>query len=168
MWRALRPNKEDRIAKLEWAPNGGLGRVVMGKVCCFLFSSSCGLINHCSILCGWSTSRGQILRSSSVFFFFSRRINSFLLTPFVSQGARSFTGPDGSSYRWRPSTTNADILVNRLIPLVLFLNLLSRYSSRIRLTKLLLFSVQHGKLVTRSVTSSASFILFVLQAWAQL
>jgi hypothetical protein len=32
MWRTLRPNKEDRIAKLEWAPNGGLGRVVMGKV----------------------------------------------------------------------------------------------------------------------------------------
>lgn len=32
MWRALRPNKEDRIAKLEWAPNGGLGRVMMGKV----------------------------------------------------------------------------------------------------------------------------------------
>jgi len=33
MWRALRPNKEDRIAKLEWAPNGGLGRVLIGKVC---------------------------------------------------------------------------------------------------------------------------------------
>jgi len=32
MWRALRPNREDRIAKLEWSPNGGLGRVIMGKV----------------------------------------------------------------------------------------------------------------------------------------
>ncbi|PPQ72349.1 hypothetical protein CVT24_002065 [Panaeolus cyanescens] len=31
MWRALRPNKEDRVAKLEWAPNGGLGRVILGK-----------------------------------------------------------------------------------------------------------------------------------------
>lgn len=38
MWRALRPNKEDRIAKLEWASNGGLGRVVMGKACIFLSS----------------------------------------------------------------------------------------------------------------------------------
>lgn len=38
MWRSLRPNKEDRIAKLEWAPNGGLGRVMMGKVCGFFFS----------------------------------------------------------------------------------------------------------------------------------
>jgi hypothetical protein len=32
MWRTLRPNKEDRVAKLEWSANGGLGRVVMGKV----------------------------------------------------------------------------------------------------------------------------------------
>ncbi|KAF4619522.1 hypothetical protein D9613_005485 [Agrocybe pediades] len=31
MWRTLRPNKEDRIAKFEWAPNGGLGRVLIGK-----------------------------------------------------------------------------------------------------------------------------------------
>ena len=32
MWRTLRPNKEDRVAKLEWSANGGLGRVVIGKV----------------------------------------------------------------------------------------------------------------------------------------
>jgi len=32
LWRTLRPNKEDRVAKLEWSANGGLGRVVMGKV----------------------------------------------------------------------------------------------------------------------------------------
>jgi hypothetical protein len=32
MWRTLKPGREDRIAKLEWAPNGGLGRVIMGKV----------------------------------------------------------------------------------------------------------------------------------------
>jgi len=31
MVRVLKPNREDRIAKLEWALNGGLGRVIMGK-----------------------------------------------------------------------------------------------------------------------------------------
>jgi len=31
LWRAIRTNKEDRVAKLEWAPNGGLGRAVIGK-----------------------------------------------------------------------------------------------------------------------------------------
>jgi len=73
MWRALRPNKEDRIAKLEWAPNGGLGRVVMGKN--------------------------------------SLRMVDLARPDPVVYGARSFTGPDGSSYRWRPSTTNSDILL---------------------------------------------------------
>jgi len=29
--RAVRANKEDRVAKLEWAPNGGLGRAIIGK-----------------------------------------------------------------------------------------------------------------------------------------
>lgn len=32
MSRAIRPSKDDRIANLAWAPNGGLGRVVIGKV----------------------------------------------------------------------------------------------------------------------------------------
>lgn len=32
LWKAIRANKEDRIAKLEWASNGGLGRVIIGKV----------------------------------------------------------------------------------------------------------------------------------------
>ena len=32
LWRTIRANKEDRVAKLEWAPNGGLGRAVIGKV----------------------------------------------------------------------------------------------------------------------------------------
>lgn len=36
LWRAIRPNKEDRVARLEWAANGGLGRIVIGKVSCFL------------------------------------------------------------------------------------------------------------------------------------
>ncbi|GJE84663.1 hypothetical protein PsYK624_007390 [Phanerochaete sordida] len=31
LWKAIRTNKEDRVAKLEWAPNGGLGRAVIGK-----------------------------------------------------------------------------------------------------------------------------------------
>ena len=34
LWRAIRANKEDRVAKLEWAPNGGLGRAIIGKVGC--------------------------------------------------------------------------------------------------------------------------------------
>ena len=34
--RTIRPNKEDRVAKFEWAANGGLGRVVIGKVCLIL------------------------------------------------------------------------------------------------------------------------------------
>lgn len=32
LWRAVRANREDRVAKLEWAANGGLGRAVIGKV----------------------------------------------------------------------------------------------------------------------------------------
>jgi hypothetical protein len=32
LWRTIRSNKEDRVAKFEWAANGGLGRVVIGKV----------------------------------------------------------------------------------------------------------------------------------------
>ncbi|KAH9018262.1 hypothetical protein EDB85DRAFT_2013004 [Lactarius pseudohatsudake] len=31
LWRAIRANKEDRVAKLEWAPGGGLGRAMIGK-----------------------------------------------------------------------------------------------------------------------------------------
>ncbi|KAL0949614.1 hypothetical protein HGRIS_009660 [Hohenbuehelia grisea] len=31
LWRAIRPNKEDRVAKLEWSATGSLGRVVIGK-----------------------------------------------------------------------------------------------------------------------------------------
>ncbi|KAF9266423.1 hypothetical protein L218DRAFT_811854, partial [Marasmius fiardii PR-910] len=31
LWRTIRTTKEDRVAKLEWASNGGLGRIVMGK-----------------------------------------------------------------------------------------------------------------------------------------
>lgn len=30
--RSIRPGKEERIAKLEWAINGTLGRAVIGKV----------------------------------------------------------------------------------------------------------------------------------------
>lgn len=34
--RTIRPNKEDRVAIFEWAANGGLGRMRMGKVCLIL------------------------------------------------------------------------------------------------------------------------------------
>lgn len=32
LYRSTRANKEDRVARLEWGPNGGLGRAVIGKV----------------------------------------------------------------------------------------------------------------------------------------
>jgi hypothetical protein len=32
LWRAIRSNKEDRVAKIQWAPGGGPGTVVIGKV----------------------------------------------------------------------------------------------------------------------------------------
>lgn len=32
LYRALRKSKEERVARLEWAPNGGLGRAQIGKV----------------------------------------------------------------------------------------------------------------------------------------
>jgi hypothetical protein len=31
LWRTIKANKEDRVAKLEWAPGGGLGRAVIGR-----------------------------------------------------------------------------------------------------------------------------------------
>jgi len=31
LWRSIRANKEDRVAKLEWSPTGGLGRAVIGR-----------------------------------------------------------------------------------------------------------------------------------------
>jgi len=57
MWRTLRPNKEDRVAKLEWAANGGLGRVVMGKVgYTFLMEGEPSFFSYRSLfrmLCEW-------------------------------------------------------------------------------------------------------------------
>lgn len=31
LWRTVRTNKEDRVARLEWSSSGGLGRAVIGK-----------------------------------------------------------------------------------------------------------------------------------------
>ncbi|KDQ14788.1 hypothetical protein BOTBODRAFT_109811 [Botryobasidium botryosum FD-172 SS1] len=31
IWRAIRQNREDRVARLEWNPNGGLGRAILGR-----------------------------------------------------------------------------------------------------------------------------------------
>ena len=37
LWRTICPNKEVRVARIEWAANGGiLGRVAIGKVLCLL------------------------------------------------------------------------------------------------------------------------------------
>ncbi|KAF9008874.1 hypothetical protein BDQ17DRAFT_1349113 [Cyathus striatus] len=73
LWRAIRPNKEDRVAKLEWAANGGLGRVVIGKN---------------------TLPMSDLVRPDPRIY-----------------GARVFNGPDGLQYRWRPSTTSPDILL---------------------------------------------------------
>jgi hypothetical protein len=73
LWRAIRSNKEDRVAKLEWAPGGGLGRAVIGK-------------------------------------------NIYPMADLVRRdprmpNSRVFNGPDGFQYRWRPSTTSQDIVL---------------------------------------------------------
>ncbi|KAF8505534.1 hypothetical protein F5888DRAFT_1649849 [Russula emetica] len=73
VWRAIRANREDRVAKLEWGPGGGLGRAVIGK-------------NHLPM--------ADLVRRDP------RLPNS-----------RVFNGPDGFQYRWRPSTTNQDIVL---------------------------------------------------------
>jgi len=73
LWRMIRPNREDRVAKFEWSTSGSLGRVIIGK-------------------------------------------NAFPMADLVRpdpsiQGARLFNGPDGVEYRWRPSTTSSDVLL---------------------------------------------------------
>ena len=73
LWRAVRSNKEDQVARLEWAPDGGLGRATMGK-------------NIIPMV--------DLVRRET------RMPNS-----------RVFNGYDGLPYRWRPSTTNQDILL---------------------------------------------------------
>jgi len=73
LWRMIRPNKEDRVAKFEWSSSGGLGRITIGK----------NIVPMADLV----------------------RVDSSV------QGARVFNGPDGSTYRWRPSTTNSDILL---------------------------------------------------------
>ncbi|KAK0490700.1 hypothetical protein IW261DRAFT_1323378 [Armillaria novae-zelandiae] len=73
LWRSIRTNKEDRVAKLEWAANGGLGRIVIGK---------------------------NTLPMSDL----------VLADPRI-YGSRVFNGPDGQQYRWRPSTTSSDIVL---------------------------------------------------------
>lgn len=73
LMRMIRPNKEDRVAKFEWAANGGLGRVVIGKN---------------------MQPMADMVRPDPAI-----------------QGARVFNGPDGSVYRWRPSGTGSDVLL---------------------------------------------------------
>jgi hypothetical protein len=76
LWRMIRSNKEDRVAKLEWAPGGGLGQAVIGK-------------------------------------------NTYPMADLVRRdprmpNSRLFNGPDGFQYRWRPSTTTQDIVLQDL------------------------------------------------------
>lgn len=47
LWKAIRANKEDRVAKLEWAPNGGLGRAIIGKVNMRYRSDPADIVNGC-------------------------------------------------------------------------------------------------------------------------
>jgi len=73
LFRALRKNKEERVARLEWAPNGGLGRAQIGKN---------------------TVSMGDLVQHDS-------RVH----------GARVFSAPDGLLYRWTPSATSRDVLL---------------------------------------------------------
>ncbi|KZP24637.1 hypothetical protein FIBSPDRAFT_784497 [Athelia psychrophila] len=73
LFRALRKGKEERVAKLEWAPGGGLGRAQIGKN---------------------TVSMSDLIQKDP-----------------RAQGSRWFTAPDGLIYRWIPSTTSRDILL---------------------------------------------------------
>jgi hypothetical protein len=61
------------VAKLEWAPGGGLGRVVIGKNV---------------------SSMASLVRQDPRF-----------------PNSRLFVGPDGFQYRWRPSSTSQDVVL---------------------------------------------------------
>ncbi|KAL4076019.1 hypothetical protein J3A83DRAFT_2104205 [Scleroderma citrinum] len=73
LFRSVRTNKEDRVAKLEWASNGGLGRAMIGKN---------------------TVPMSDLVRPD--------RGN-----PVV----RMFNAPDGLAYRWRPSSSSPEILL---------------------------------------------------------
>ncbi|KAJ3991830.1 hypothetical protein F5050DRAFT_1812091 [Lentinula boryana] len=91
LYRTIRANKEDRVAKLEWASNGGLGRVVIGKNT-LPMSDLVRPDPHIYV----SPSSWSILPATSM-----------LSHP---KGSRIFNGPDGLTYRWRPGS-NGDILL---------------------------------------------------------
>lgn len=109
LWKAIRANKEDRVAKLEWAPNGGLGRAVIGKV---KFASdkileiySQQLPEHAAYV------RPRPPRSSHAGKYISLPIGE-LIVIMLPQDTRIFNGPDGYQYCWRPSNNSTnDILV---------------------------------------------------------
>ncbi|EIW82204.1 hypothetical protein CONPUDRAFT_143674 [Coniophora puteana RWD-64-598 SS2] len=73
LWRTVRANKEDRVAKLEWANNGGLGRAIIGKN---------------------TVPMSDLVRPDARY-----------------PGSRMFNGPDGLVYRWRPSGSGPDTLL---------------------------------------------------------
>lgn len=74
LWRAIRPTKEERVAKLEWAANGGLGRATIGKTV---------------------VPMADLVRQD----------------PRGGYGWRIFNGPDGYQYRWGPSPTSGEIVL---------------------------------------------------------
>ena len=89
MFRSVKPNKEDRIATLGWAPNGGLGRVAIGRVyllyftnvpsrlrITFLGSFPDGLFSQTGpqCLCAFSWPIGTVVRGSHARIFFRAHV----------------------------------------------------------------------------------------------
>ena len=114
VWRAIRANKEDRVAKLEWAPGGGLGRAVIGKVRpslrqTFHSTSFLTLPSDHRTTSLWPTWSAETPGCPCVFWSLSRFHGPSDMGE--TKNSRVFNGPDGFQYRWRPSTTNQDIVV---------------------------------------------------------
>ncbi|TFY69931.1 hypothetical protein EVJ58_g154 [Rhodofomes roseus] len=92
LWRTIRANKEDRVAKLEWAPSGGLGRAVIGKS---------------------TLPMADLVRPDPRVPVGMPNRQPFTMVPDrpVRQNCRMFNGPDGYQYRWRPSSNATNDVV---------------------------------------------------------
>ncbi|KIK68190.1 hypothetical protein GYMLUDRAFT_189168 [Collybiopsis luxurians FD-317 M1] len=82
LYRAIRANKEDRVARLEWGSNGGLGRVIIGEK---------------------TLPMSDLVRPDPHIY-----------------GSRTFIGPDGLRYRWRPGTDGKVLLQDALANVLAF------------------------------------------------
>ena len=60
VWRAIRANREDRVAKLEWGPGGGLGRAVIGGLLCATVATLVFVPAVFALLHGQSTSADEM------------------------------------------------------------------------------------------------------------